>query len=116
MNASRSVRSRSSATRRTSWPWREQVVDAGERACDVFGRDRVEHRVPQFERRAAERGLHRAAVERTAADGERLVEHRQRVARRTGGLAGDEIEHLGIGFDAFAAEDVGEVADELLAR
>ncbi len=94
----------------------EQVVDAGERAGNVFGRDRVEDRMAQFERCATERRLHRACVERTAADGERLVEHRQRVPSRTGGFAGDEIEDLVVGFDAFPAEDVAEVADELLAR
>ena len=82
MNASRSVRSRSSATRRTSWPCVEQLVHADERAGDVFGGDRVEDREPQVERRAAERGLHRGRVERAAADGERLVEQRQGVAGR----------------------------------
>ena len=55
-------------------------------------------------------------VELPAADRERLVEQRQRVARRAAGAPGDEVERLGVGLDAFPGEDVGEVADELVVR
>ena len=60
----------------------EHLVHAGERAGDVVVRRRFEDRDPLLERRAAERELHLLGVETAAADGQRLVEHRERVAHR----------------------------------
>ena len=95
---------------------RQQFVDAGERARDILGRDGFEHRQPQVEGRATQRGLHRGRVERAAADGQGLVQQRQGVPRGTGRPAHDQIQHLGVGRDAFPAEDVDEVVPELLGR
>ena len=91
-------------------------MHADEHAGDVVVRGRLEHGEPLLERRPAERRLHLLRVEAPVTDRERLVEQRQRVPGGTGGPAGDEVERLGIGLDALAAEDVGEMADELAVR
>ena len=92
------------------------LVHTHERAGDVFVGRGVEHGHAQLERHPAERGVHLRVVEMAAADRERLVEERQRVARRAAGAAGDEVERLGVGLDALAGQDVGEVAHELVVR
>ncbi len=47
-------------------------------------------------------------------EGERLVEKGERVACRPGCAAHEDVDDLVVGLDAFAAEDVGEVAGELV--
>ena len=69
-------------------PRGDEIVHTDERARDVFGGRGLEHREPLLERRAAERRLHLLRVELPAADGERLVEQRERIARRATRRAG----------------------------
>ena len=80
----------------------------------VFGGDGVEHGGPQVERRAPEQVGDRAGVEAVGAVGERLVEQRQRIARRAGGGAGDHRQRLGVGVDALLPEDVRQEGLELV--
>ena len=95
---------------------RQQFVDADERAGDVIAGDRFEHRQPEIEGCPTQRGLDRGRVERSRPDGERLIQQREGIPGRARGPAHDEIEDLGVGLDALAAEDVDEVAGELLGR
>ena len=69
-------------------PGNEHLVHADEHAGHVFVGRRVEHRDPLLERHAAQRRVHLRVVEPAVADRERLVEERQRVARRTAGARG----------------------------
>ena len=94
----------------------DHVVHTDECARDVVGRGRFEDGEPQLERCAPERRLHLHGVDAATADGEGLVEEREGVARGTGSAAGDQVERLGVGLDALAPEDVGQVADELTVR
>ena len=95
---------------------REEVVHTGEGTRDVFGGHRLEHGESQVERGTTERSLHRGRVERAAADRERLVEERERVASRSAGPPYNEVEHLRVGGDTFAAEDVDQVIAQLIGR
>ncbi len=90
---------------------RDEVVYPDQRRRDVVARGRFQHCEAHLEGRAAQRRLHLLGADRAAADRKRLVEQRQRVAGRAAGAAGDEIEGLGIGLDAFLGQDVGEIAD-----
>ena len=94
----------------------EHVVEPDQRPGDVLGGDRLDDRQTEVERGAAQRRLHRVGVEAAAADGERLIEQRKRIAGRTGGPAHDEVEHRLVARDALPAEDVDQVVVELFGR
>ena len=85
----------------------QHLVHAHQHAGDVFRGRCVEHRDALLEGHSTERGVHLRVVELAAADRERLVEQRERIARRSAGPARDEVERLVVGFDALAREHVG---------
>ena len=94
----------------------EHVVEPDQRPGDVLGGDRLDDRQTEVEGGAAQRRLHRVGVEAAAADGERLIEQRKRIASRTGGAAHDQVEHRLVARDALPAEDVDQVVVELFGR
>src|SRR5262249_7303883 len=91
---------------------RQQVVDTYERAGNILVRCRLENREPLLEWCATKRDEHSLCIEVTVARRECLVEERKRVARRTGGATSDDIECLGIGFDALVRENLGKKPHE----
>ena len=80
----------------------EQRRQRGERGADILGRDGLEDRGPLLERAAAERAGDLLEVESARARRERLVEERERVARRAAALTGDPGDRVGVGVDTLA--------------
>ncbi|MCZ7535535.1 MAG: hypothetical protein M5T61_06035 [Acidimicrobiia bacterium] len=86
-----------------------------ERSGAVLGGERIEDRDPPLEEGVAESVAHALCVEVSdVAQGERLVEQGEGVACRSRCASHDDVDHLVVGLDAFAAEYVDEMAGELV--
>ena len=114
--ASRNVRRRSSATRRGSWPATiisctpASTPATSSPAAASSTATRCSNGTPP---NAASTSAPSSAPPPIASA---WSSSRQRIARRAPGTARDEIEDLVVGLDAFAGEDVGKQADQLVVR